>query len=65
MARADRDPDRDEAPDWAALADRLDALAADLEAAAPAAPGELDDEIVTLWARTLRHHAIQLRQFEA
>lgn len=48
-------------PDWAALADRIDALADDLAKAAPSA-GEDDAEMINLWARGLKHYAIQLRQ---
>ncbi|MEQ8698672.1 MAG: hypothetical protein RLT05_19210 [Bauldia litoralis] len=53
---ADRDP-----PDWLQLADRIDALAEDLIAAAPSA-GDDDGEMINLWARGLKHYAIQLRQ---
>ena len=53
---ADRDP-----PDWKQLADRIDALAEDLIAAAPSA-GDDDGEMINLWARGLKHYAIQLRQ---
>lgn len=50
-------------PDWADLADRLDALADDLIAAAEAGEASEDDaEMVTLWARGMKHYAIQLRQ---
>ena len=53
---ADHDP-----PDWKQLADRIDALAEDLIAAAPSA-GDDDGEMINLWARGLKHYAIQLRQ---
>lgn len=49
------------AADWAALADRLDALADDLIAAAETA-NEDDGEVIILWARGMKHQAIQLRQ---
>jgi hypothetical protein len=52
--------DRD-TPDWKELADRIDALADDLAAAAATA-GEDDAELINLWARGLKHYAIQLRQ---
>lgn len=52
----DRDP-----PDWKELADRIDALADDLVAAAPSASDD-DGELINLWARGLKHYAIQLRQ---
>jgi hypothetical protein len=52
--------DRD-TPDWNDLADRIDTLADDLAKAAGSA-GEDDAEMINLWARGLKHYAIQLRQ---
>jgi hypothetical protein len=49
------------APDWQDLADRIDTLADDLIAAA-ATTNEDDEEMIVLWARGLKHYAIQLRQ---
>ncbi len=50
-----------ETPDWKELADRIDVLADDLAAAA-SSTGEDDEEMINLWARGLKHYAIQLRQ---
>lgn len=50
------------APDWTGMADRLGALAADLQAAAPSFGDDLDEAAMELWAITLQHYAIQLRQ---
>ena len=54
-------PDRVD-PDWTDMATRLDDLADDLMAAAPAFGGELDEAAMELWSITLQHYAIQLRQ---
>jgi hypothetical protein len=51
-------------PDWNELADRIDTLADDLAEAAATA-GEDDEEMINLWARGLKHYAIQLRQILA
>ena len=50
------------APDWNEMALRLDGLADDLMAAAPAFGGDLDEAAMELWSITLQHYAIQLRQ---
>jgi hypothetical protein len=50
-----------ETPDWNDLADRIDTLADDLAKAAASA-SEDDEEMINLWARGLKHYAIQLRQ---
>lgn len=49
-------------PDWNGMATRLDGLADELMAAAPNFGGELDEAAMELWAVTLQHYAIQLRQ---
>jgi hypothetical protein len=68
------------ANDWAALADRLEALADDLlQATGVAADGsdlgvpthgaydaasELDTQAIQLWSLSLTHYAIQIRQMK-
>lgn len=51
-------------PDWAALADRLDAVADELMAAAPAAPDEIEWQLMELHAVSVRHIARRLRLFQ-
>ena len=50
-------------PDWNALADMLEALAAELMAAAPAAPDETERQLLELHAISVRHIARRLRLF--
>ena len=57
--------DGTERPDWPEMADRLEALAADLMALAETAPGEPDRDLVRLWSRSLLHTAIEIRFFAA
>ena len=48
-------------PDWNALADKLDAVADELMAAAPAAPDEIEIQLMELHAVSVRHIARRLR----
>jgi hypothetical protein len=50
-------------PDWNALADKLDAVADELMAAAPAAPDEIEVQLMELHAVSIRHVARRLRLF--
>ncbi len=50
-------------PDWNALADRLEAVADELMAAAPAAPDETELQLMELHAVSVRHIARRLRLF--
>jgi hypothetical protein len=50
-------------PDWNALADKLEALAEELMAAAPAAPDETERQLLELHAISVRHIARRLRLF--
>jgi hypothetical protein len=52
-------------PDWDALADRLEAAADALMAAAPAAPDEIELQLMELQAVSIRHVARRLRLFPA
>lgn len=49
--------------DWNAIATRLSALAEDMMDQAKYAPDELDGHMITLWARSLSHSAIEMRFF--
>lgn len=51
--------------DWEALADRLDAVADALMAAAPAAPDEMEMQLMELHAVSIRHIARRMRLFPA
>lgn len=57
------DPAADAKPDWNALADKLDAIAEELMNAAPAAPDEIECQLVELHAVSVRHIARRLRLF--
>ena len=48
-------------PDWNALADKLDAVADELMAAAPAAPDEIEVQLMELHAVSIRHVARRMR----
>lgn len=48
-------------PDWNALADKLDAVADELMAAAPAAPDEIELQLMELHAVSIRHVARRMR----
>jgi hypothetical protein len=50
-------------PDWNGLADKLDAIAEELMAAAPAAPDEIERQLMELHAISVRHIARRLRLF--
>ena len=50
-------------PDWNALADKLEAVADELMAAAPAAPDETELLLMELHAVSVRHIARRLRLF--
>lgn len=50
-------------PDWSAIADRLEAVADELMAAAPAAPDEIELQLMELHAVSVRHIARRLRLF--
>jgi hypothetical protein len=50
-------------PDWNALADKLEAVAEELMAAAPAAPDEIERQLMELHAISVRHIARRLRLF--
>ena len=50
-------------PDWNALADKLEAVAEELMAAAPAAPDETERQLMELHAISVRHIARRLRLF--
>jgi hypothetical protein len=50
-------------PDWNALADKLEAVADELMAAAPAAPDETELQLMELHAVSVRHIARRLRLF--
>jgi hypothetical protein len=50
-------------PDWNALADKLEAIAEELMAAAPAAPDETERQLLELHAISVRHIARRLRLF--
>lgn len=50
-------------PGWNALADRLEAVADELMAAAPAAPDETERQLMELHAISVRHIARRLRLF--
>lgn len=50
-------------PDWNGLADKLEALADELMAAAPAAPDETERQLMELHAISVRHIARRLRLF--
>ena len=52
-------------PDWNALADKLDAVADELMAAAPAAPDEIEVQLMELHAVSVRHIARRLRLLPA
>jgi hypothetical protein len=47
--------------DWNALADKLDAVADELMAAAPAAPDEIEVQLMELHAVSIRHVARRMR----
>lgn len=53
------------APDWDALADRIEALADELMATAPAAPDETEGQLLELQAISIRHVAYRLRLYPA
>jgi hypothetical protein len=50
-------------PDWNGLADRLEVLADELMASAPAAPDETERQLMELHAISVRHIARRLRLF--
>jgi len=50
-------------PDWNALADRLEAVADEMMAAAPAAPDEIEWQLMELHAVSVRHIARRMRLF--
>jgi hypothetical protein len=50
-------------PDWTALADKLEAIAEELMAAAPGAPDETERQLLELHAISVRHIARRLRLF--
>jgi hypothetical protein len=50
-------------PDWDALADRLEAVADEIMAAAPAAPDEIEVQLMELHAVSIRHVARRMRLF--
>jgi hypothetical protein len=50
-------------PDWEALADKLEAIADEMMAAAPAAPDEIELQLMELHAVSIRHVARRLRLF--
>jgi hypothetical protein len=50
-------------PDWNALADKLESVADELMAAAPAAPDETELQLMELHAVSVRHIARRLRLF--
>ncbi len=51
--------------DWNELAQRLDAMAADIMDHANMTNDQFDEHIVQLWSRSLMHCAIEMRFFAA
>ncbi len=50
-------------PSWDALADKLEAIADEMMAAAPAAPDEIELQLMELHAVSIRHVARRMRLF--
>jgi hypothetical protein len=50
-------------PDWEALADKLEAIADEMMAAAAAAPDEIEVQLMELHAVSIRHVARRMRLF--
>lgn len=50
-------------PDWDALADKLEAIADEMMAAAPQAPDEIEVQLMELHAVSIRHVARRMRLF--
>jgi len=61
MSAAAGGAESDATPDWNALADRLETIADELMAAAPAAPDETERQLMELHAISVRHIARRLR----
>ncbi len=50
-------------PDWEALADKLEAIADEMMAAAPSAPDEIEVQLMELHAVSIRHVARRTRLY--